>query len=88
LTDIGIPCKIGVQTQASPRQKMGRKVAEMATATLEERWLTTHEASSYLGKSPKWLRENALYLEIPHMRVGRQYRFKKTDLDRVFKVSL
>jgi excisionase family DNA binding protein len=69
-------------------KKVGRKVAKMVTAVLEERWLTTHEASAYLGKSSKWLRENALYLEIPHMRVGRQYRFKKNDLDRVFKVSL
>ena len=67
---------------------MGRKVAEMATSALEERWLTTHEASAFLGKSPKWLRENALYLEIPHMRAGRQYRFKKTDLEQVFKVSV
>ena len=66
---------------------MGRKKAvTMAPALLEERWLTTHEASAYLGKSPKWLRENALLLDIPHMRVGRQYRFKKTDLDQVFKV--
>jgi excisionase family DNA binding protein len=60
----------------------------MNKRTIDERWLSTHEASAYLGKTPKWLRENALYLEIPHLRVGRQYRFKKIDLEHVFKVSI
>jgi len=66
---------------------LGRKKAvKMAPALLEERWLTTHEASAYLGKTPKWLRENTLLLDIPHMRVGRQYRYKKSDLDNRFMI--
>lgn len=66
---------------------MGRKKAvQMAPALLEDRWLTTHEASAYLGKTPKWLRENTLLLDIPHMRVGRQYRYKKSELEKRFMI--
>lgn len=76
-----------VTTKGLPlTKKHGRKGLNVNTTLATERWLTSHEASAYIGKSPKWLRENSLLLEIPHMRVGRQYRFKRSDLDMIFKV--
>jgi len=45
------------------------------------RLLTTQEAGNYLGKSPWWIRENLETLGIPGIKVGRQWRFRKEDLD-------
>jgi excisionase family DNA binding protein len=89
LTNVELASILEVTTNRLPlTNKHGQKGISVNTTLERERWLTAHEASAYIGKSPKWLRENSLLLEIPHMRVGRQYRFKKTDLDRVFKVSV
>ena len=83
---MGIMYNECTQKSRSRLNKRVRKAIHMNKGTTEERWLSTQEASAYLGKTPKWLRENSLLLEIPHMRVGRQYRFKRSDLDMTFKV--
>jgi excisionase family DNA binding protein len=43
--------------------------------------LNTSEASLFLGKSPWWIRENISVLDIPAIKVGRQWRFRQEDLD-------
>jgi excisionase family DNA binding protein len=46
----------------------------------QERLITTQEASSLLGKNSAWLRANRADLGIPAYKVGKQYRFKKSDI--------
>ena len=46
----------------------------------QERLITTQEASSLLGKNSAWLRANRADLGIPAYKVGKQYRFKKTEI--------
>jgi hypothetical protein len=41
-----------------------------------EKWVDCSTAADYLSKEPDWVRENLVALEIPHKRLGRQYRFK------------
>ena len=47
---------------------------------LQERLITTQEASNLLGKNSAWLRANRAELGIPAYKVGKQYRFKKSDI--------
>ena len=49
--------------------------------------LTTQEAADYLGKSPWWIRENIGFLKIPAIRVGRQWRFRKEELDQWLELN-
>ena len=51
-----------------------------AVIHVHERLLTTEEASSLLGKNSAWLRANRADLGIPAFKVGKQYRFKKSDI--------
>jgi hypothetical protein len=46
-----------------------------------EKWVTSEVAADHLGKDSKWLTSNARRLRIPHTRLGRQLRFKLSDLD-------
>jgi excisionase family DNA binding protein len=46
----------------------------------QERLITTQEASNLLGKNSAWLRANRADLGIPAYKVGKQYRFKKSDI--------
>ncbi len=48
----------------------------------KEEWLPTEQAAAHLGKSPKWLRSNAKPLKIPRSRLGSQYRYRRSELDR------
>ena len=43
--------------------------------------LNTSEAATFLGKSSWWVRENISILDIPAIKVGRQWRFRQEDLD-------
>lgn len=47
----------------------------------KNRWLNTKEAAYYLGTNVRWMKANIHEKAIPHKRLGRQYRFKMTDLD-------
>jgi excisionase family DNA binding protein len=38
-------------------------------------------AADHLGHSRRWLRENAVSLGIEHERVGRKFRFTRTELE-------
>jgi excisionase family DNA binding protein len=44
-------------------------------------WMTVKRAAAYLGKPPSWIYDNVHRLEIPHVRLERQYRFRTSDLD-------
>jgi excisionase family DNA binding protein len=44
--------------------------------------LTSEQAGQYLGKAPWWIRENIGPLVIQAIKVGRQWRFRKEDLDK------
>lgn len=39
-------------------------------------------AATFLGRSPRWLRDNCVSLGIGHERVGRGYRFTLHELER------
>lgn len=39
------------------------------------------EAAEYLGTTPTWLRTARTQLEIPAFKVGRQLRFRRSELD-------
>ena len=41
--------------------------------------LTVETLAEYLGKPKSWVYDNAH--EIPHMKVGREYRFRKSEVD-------
>jgi hypothetical protein len=46
-----------------------------------EKWVKSSVAGDYLDKDPDWLTDNVQRLNIPHGFVGRQYRFKLSELD-------
>ena len=46
-----------------------------------EKWVDSKVAANHLDKDSKWLTSNARRLRIPHTRLGRQLRFKLSDLD-------
>ena len=46
-----------------------------------ETLINTQEAGLYMGKSPAWLRANCQRLGIPSYKVGRQLRFRQSELD-------
>jgi excisionase family DNA binding protein len=46
-----------------------------------EVWVDSKGAGEHLGVSPEWLVANLRKLQIPHTRLNRQYRFRKSDLD-------
>lgn len=46
-----------------------------------EKWVTSEVAADHLGKDSKWLTSNARRLLIPHTILGRQLRFRLSDLD-------
>ena len=50
-------------------------------------WLTLEDAANYLAKSPHWLYQNRERLRIPHTRIGKTYRFKKSQLDEWISAS-
>ena len=49
---------------------------------VNEPWIDSKQASEHLGSSVDWLVANIQKLQIPHSRLGRQYRFRLTELDR------
>jgi excisionase family DNA binding protein len=49
----------------------------MKTST--EPWSDVHQLAVHFGQTEKWVRKYA-YL-IPHVRVGRQYRFRISEAD-------
>jgi excisionase family DNA binding protein len=48
---------------------------------VSEPWIDSKQASKHLGSSADWLVANIQKLQIPHSRLGRQYRFRLTELD-------
>jgi len=44
--------------------------------------LNSREAAEYLGKTPAWLRTARPLLQIPAFKIGRQLRFRRSELDR------
>ena len=46
-----------------------------------ETLINSQEAGLYIGKSPAWLRANCQRLGIPSYKVGRQLRFRQSELD-------
>ena len=50
-----------------------------------EAWIDSKMAGEHLGVSPEWLVANIQRLQIPHSRLNRQYRFRKSELDMWIK---
>jgi excisionase family DNA binding protein len=48
---------------------------------VNEPWIDSKQASEHLGSSADWLVANIQKLKIPHSRLGRQYRFRLSELD-------
>lgn len=51
------------------------------------RLMTTEEAAEFLNKSPWWIRENIGVLGIPAVKLGRQWRFKREELERWLELN-
>lgn len=47
---------------------------------INEQLMTTEEVAIYLGKSPAWVRTAISVLGIPSYKLGKQYRFKKEEI--------
>ena len=47
-----------------------------------EHLMTTEEVALFLGKSPAWVRTAISVLGIPFYKVGKQYRFKKIEIEQ------
>lgn len=45
-------------------------------------WMTLQEAAEYIRKPASWMYDNVHTLAIPHVRLERQYRFHRLQLDR------
>ena len=41
----------------------------------------TRALANYLSKSPAWVRNSRSRLEIPAFKVGKQLRYRKSDID-------
>jgi excisionase family DNA binding protein len=54
----------------------------MTSNASEDRLLTVREAGQYLGFAEGTLYNKASRDEIPHVRLGRSLRFRKSELDR------
>jgi excisionase family DNA binding protein len=50
-------------------------------ATDPEPWVSTETAAQYINKSPEWLSRNASRYGIPFRRLGRQLRFKISQIE-------
>lgn len=47
--------------------------------------MTTEDLAEYLNRPVKWVRMNAH--EIPHQKVGREYRFRLAEVDAWLEAS-
>ena len=43
--------------------------------------MDTAELATYLGKAPAWIRENVSRLNIPSYKLGKQWRYRKAEID-------
>lgn len=50
-----------------------------------ERLMTVNDLAEYLPAKKSWIYDNAH--EIPHVRVGREYRFRRAEVDAWLEVS-
>lgn len=41
---------------------------------------STQDVAQYLGKSPKWIRENIKKLEMPGFKLGQHWRFDPNEI--------
>ena len=57
----------------------------MNQRTLAPRWLNTLEAASYLGLSPKALRERCFMRKLPYSKLNGSLRFDRAELDRLLE---
>lgn len=55
------------------------------TQLLGEQLMTTEEVALFLGKSPAWVRTAISVLGIPSYKLGKQYRFKKEEIQEWLK---
>ena len=46
-----------------------------------EPWVDSKSASQHLGANIDWLVSNVKKLQIPHAKLGRQYRFRLSEID-------
>lgn len=51
----------------------------MKTSLELEPWSDVHQLAAHFGQTEKWVRKYAHL--IPHVRVGRQYRFRISEAD-------
>lgn len=54
----------------------------MAIMEMEEKWVSLNDIADYLGVNPdtirNWIKKNL----IPAHRIGRQWKFKKSEIDK------
>jgi excisionase family DNA binding protein len=46
-----------------------------------EPWVSTKEISAYLNKPASWIRDAGFKSDIPKVRVGRHWRYKKSEVE-------
>ena len=47
----------------------------------EERWIGIEEASAYFGVKPSTIRDWIKKTDIPANKIGKQWKFKRSELD-------
>lgn len=50
-----------------------------------ERWVNSKAVGEHLGKSAQWVRAYGLRRGIPHSYLGRQLRFRLSEVDQWLK---
>lgn len=62
-------------------------IKEVQRMNLEntERWIGVEEAAEYLGVKPSTIREWIKKTDIPANKIGKQWKFKKSELDEWVK---
>ena len=50
-----------------------------------ERWIGVDEAAEYVGVKPSTIREWIKKTDIPASKIGKQWKFKKSELDEWVK---
>ncbi|RCG30605.1 DNA-binding protein [Sphaerisporangium album] len=61
---------------------MARTTLSPARTQVQERWVGTKEVALHLGKPASWIYDNVIKLRIPHRKVGNQYRYRLSEIDR------
>ncbi len=71
------------ELRALVRDAVREAIADRPAATSAAEWLDTASAAALLGVNPRTITKRAAAGEIPASRIGKLWRFRRSDLERL-----